>query len=260
LKRLVKDSVTAPVIARIFAETLERQSLREIVAGLNRDGILCPFAYDATRNTHRSQDGWQVATILAILRNERYTGFEQWGKFKKVEELVSPTEPALGSKTRLVKNPEAPVRSAKRAHDAIVDVSTYLAVQNELKRRSTGKPAEAGRATLRKTAPYPFRGLVVCVSCGRKMWPEWSGKKADIRDEVTQPVRVRYRCRLRDLAPDSEKAKGHPVSADVQQSVLLERVSVWLEHLFAPENRDTTVEALVGSLAEAPTSLPAIRR
>jgi DNA invertase Pin-like site-specific DNA recombinase len=264
MKRLVKDPVTAPVVARIFQETIDRKTLREIVTGLNRDGVLCPSAYDPTRNTHRSKDGWQVGTVRAILDNVRYTGYEQWGKFKKVEELVSPTEPALGTKTRLVKNPDAPVRSAKPAHDPIVDVHTFLAAHNEMKRRSTGKatvnPNAPVRATVRTTADYPLRGLVYCASCGRKMSPDWYGKKRDTTDHEGKPLQVRYRCRRKDLVEGSERWQDHPNDVTVQQSLLLENVQEWLGALFAQDHRDTTVQALVGALDEAPTSITAIRR
>lgn len=257
LKRLVKDPVTAPVVERIFAEAIDRRSLREIVSGLNRDGILCPSAYDPARNSHRSQDGWQVGTVRAIIDNLRYTGYEQWGKFKKQEELVSPDNPSLGHNTRLVRNPDAPQRSAKPAHEPIVDVRTWRAAQDEMARRTTGKPTENTRASIRKTAPYPLRGLVYCASCGRRMSPEWDGKKRDAPDK---PIHVRYRCRRKKLVENSQKWEGHPEAAEVQQAVLLENVQEWLGGLFAPEHRDTTVESLVGALDETPTSIPAIRR
>lgn len=258
LKRLEKDPVTAPVVARIFAEAMDRKSLREIVTGLNRDGILCPSAYDPARNTHRLKDGWQVSTVRAILENERYTGYEQWGKAKKHEELVSPEQPALGKRTRFVKNPDGPVRSAQRAHDPIVNVQTFLAVQNEMKRRSTNADTTKGpRASVKVTAPYPLRGLIYCGSCGRKMSPDWYRKANDLAD---RPVHVRYRCRRRELVEGSDKWEGHPTTVTVQQDVLLENLQEWLSTLFQPEHRDTTVDALVGALGDAPTSLSDVRR
>jgi site-specific DNA recombinase len=63
---------------------------------LNTDGIPCPSAADPNRNSHRRQDGWQVATISTILRNVTYTGFRVWGAVRKVERLVDPDTPALG--------------------------------------------------------------------------------------------------------------------------------------------------------------------
>jgi site-specific DNA recombinase len=78
--RLVPDPTTAAVVRRIFAAYLGGKSVRTIVCELNTDGIPCPSATDPNRNSHRRQDGWQVATISTILRNVTYSGFRVWGR------------------------------------------------------------------------------------------------------------------------------------------------------------------------------------
>lgn len=58
-------------------------------------------AHDPARNMHRSQAGWQAATVHTILKNGRYTGYEFWGRFEKSEELYQLDDPSFGYRTRL---------------------------------------------------------------------------------------------------------------------------------------------------------------
>ncbi len=97
LKRLVLDEPAAGVVRRIFDEWLNGCSLREIAHRLNAEGIECPSARDRARNPHRAADGWQTTTVATILENPRYTGYEAWGKFRKVEILVDPDDPSWGT-------------------------------------------------------------------------------------------------------------------------------------------------------------------
>lgn len=265
LKRLEVDPVSAPVVRRIFDEIVGGKSLRTVAADLNREGILCPSAYDPARNRHRNADGWQQATVRAILENPRYTGYEVWGRAKKVEILLDETDPSWGYKTRFVRNPEPPVRSAKPAHEAIVSVVVWQEAQAVLRGRSAGGLAVmAKQPRNRPTAtPRALKGIVHCAHCGRKMWGEGTkrpsraqppredgrprrGRKATATEDMT--VQVRYRCRRRDLVEGSERWEGHPETVTIGQAVLLERVIEWLGTLFDADHRDATIDALTAGL------------
>jgi site-specific DNA recombinase len=59
----------APIVARMFKEVLEGKGLKEVVKGLNRDGIASPRG-----------KGWIKTAVHRILTNEVYTGTLLWGK------------------------------------------------------------------------------------------------------------------------------------------------------------------------------------
>jgi site-specific DNA recombinase len=59
----------ASIVARIFKEVLEGKGLKEVVKGLNSEGIAGPRG-----------KGWGKTTVHKILTNEVYTGTLLWGK------------------------------------------------------------------------------------------------------------------------------------------------------------------------------------
>jgi len=59
----------APIVARMFKEVLEGKGLKEVVKGLNGDGIASPRG-----------KGWIKTAVHRILTNEVYTGTLLWGK------------------------------------------------------------------------------------------------------------------------------------------------------------------------------------
>ncbi|MEU4746054.1 recombinase family protein, partial [Actinosynnema sp. NPDC023658] len=98
--------------------------------------------------------------------------------------------------------------------------------------KDSGQTERAERPTKR---PYLFRGIVRCTACGRKM-------------EASPRVRgVYYRCPARTLAPGSPALATHPPTVYLREDILQEAVNGWLGLLFAPENGDRTVAALVES-------------
>jgi site-specific DNA recombinase len=105
LRRLEPDPLSAPVVQRIFAEYLSGRGLYAIAEGLTRDGIPCPSAHDATRNSHREGVAWAKSAVRAILRNPRYTGHQVWNKQRKQETLLDVEDVALGYETRMRWNP-----------------------------------------------------------------------------------------------------------------------------------------------------------
>ena len=230
--RLVPDPTTAPVVRRIFSAYLAGKSVRAIVRELNSDGIPCPSAADPSRNSHRRQDGWQVATISTLLRNITYTGFRVWGSVRKVERLVDPDRPALGHhylRERLAEMPA--VRSETPTHEPIVTLQTFVQVSTLLAARATGGRRSLGKLSKDRPPSHPIalKGLVHC-RCGRRM-------EADRRRWG-----VRLRCRTRDLVPGAAHLHdGEPV---VNADAITSELNRWLGQLFDADHLDATIAAL----------------
>lgn len=248
LKRLESDPAASPIVQRIFSEVLEGRSLRQIARSLNTEGVPCPSAHDPNRNTHRPQNGWQVSSLRAIIANQRYTGFATFGAFKKSETLLDPTDPSWGSKTRMVRNDAPLIRSNERAHEALVSVAEWQRAQQILSRRSAGGLAQMAareRTATQSKAFYALKGMIRCAACGRKLQADRYNRGSD---DPLRPRFVRYRCRSRDLLEGSNTAHNHPAGVELKQAELLELLSGWLGTLFAPENRESTTNALIAGL------------
>jgi hypothetical protein len=239
LRLLSIDEPSADVVRRIFAEYLDGAGDRAIANGLNRDTIPCPSARRPDQNRHRLADGWQGSTVRATLENPRYTGYAVFGRWTKQEMLLDPDDVAAGHVVRFRRSqPDRVVRSRKPAHPAIVTVETFT--QAQLLRRSKGvgglrtarKSERRGRPTTRL---YLFRGLIRCEVCKRKM--EASPRKHAMY----------YRCPARTLAPGSPALASHPPAVYLREDPVREAVNDWLGGLFARENVDRTVAALIAS-------------
>jgi DNA invertase Pin-like site-specific DNA recombinase len=239
LRLLAIDEPVAEVVRRIFAEYLDGAGDRAIANGLNRDAIPCPSALRPEQNRHRLADGWQGSTVRAILENPRYTGYAVFGRWTKQEVLLNPDDVAAGHVVRFRRSePSRVVRSRMPAHPAIVTVETFTEAQ--LLRRSKGagglrtarKSERGGRPTVRS---YLFRGRIRCAVCQRKM--EASPRKHGMY----------YRCPARTLAPGSPALASHPPAVYLREDPVRDAVNGWLGGLFARENVDRTVAALVGS-------------
>lgn len=242
LRLLAIDEAAAEVVRRIFAEYIDGVGDRAIATGLNRDGIPCPSALRPEQNRHRLADGWQGSTVRAILENPRYTGYAVFGRWTKHEVLLDPDDVAAGYVVRF-RRAEANrvVRSRTPAHPAIVSVETFT--QAQLLRRSKGagglrtarKSERSARPTVR---PYLFRGRIRCAICQRKM--EASPRKHGMY----------YRCPARTLAPGSPVVESHPPAVYLREDPVRDGVNGWIGQLFARENVDSTVAALLCSQDE----------
>ncbi|WP_205717907.1 recombinase family protein [Actinomadura soli] len=167
--RLELDPQAAPIVEQIFALRLAGYGARRIAGVLDADRIPCPSAHDPARNRHRAGAGWTVGTVLALLRNPRYTGFEVWNKQSKVEVLIDPHNVGLGTRTVMRWNPHAAwVPSQRQVHPAIVSVDDF-------------QHAQRTRALRRVHRTYLLRGLLRCALCGRRMEGAWNNGRANYR-------------------------------------------------------------------------------
>ena len=131
----------AEVVRRIYREYLEGLGAIAIMKGLNDDGIRT-----------RTGKPWRIGGVLKILKNYNYTGNLLLQKTYSENHLT---------KRKMINCGEQPQYHAEGAHDAIVDLATWEAAQDEIARR-----AEQYTPT-KKASSYPFTGLIVCATCGK---------------------------------------------------------------------------------------------
>ncbi|WP_107341094.1 recombinase family protein [Agrobacterium pusense] len=157
----------ADVVRRIYRETIEGKTSREIAAGLNRDKILPP------RGTQ-----WNASTIngsaqrgYGIVRNPLYAGEIVWNRVHMVR------DPETGKRISRP-NPESEYKRASAPHLAIVDRETYdraLALLEGKSRRGQG-----GSNT--RSPKRLLSGILRCGHCGGGMSiHDHSGKSVRIR-------------------------------------------------------------------------------
>ena len=132
----------AEIIKRIFREYLDGLGATAIMKGLNEDGILT-----------RTGKPWRTEGVLKILRNYNYTGNLILQKTYRENHLT---------KRKMKNNGEKPQYHAVGTHEAIIDIATFEAVQEEIARRTE---RYLGKKTT--VATYPFTGLIVCDGCGK---------------------------------------------------------------------------------------------
>ena len=133
----------AEIVKRIFREYLEGLGATAIMKGLNEDGIRT-----------RVSKAWRTEGVLQILRNYNYTGNLILQKTYRENHLT---------KRKMINCGEQPQYHAEGAHEAIIDLATWEAVQDEMNRR-----AEYYAPSKQAPASYPFTGLIRCSVCGKK--------------------------------------------------------------------------------------------
>jgi DNA invertase Pin-like site-specific DNA recombinase len=139
---LEPDPERAPTVEGIFSEfVFGGKGIRAIADDLNRESVASPRG-----------DGWKASSILSILDNPKYTGYQVWNRHRR----------KTGG-NRL--NPEEEwVWSDRPAHPPIISLEVWRAAWD--KRRT---PATDWRRRPRSgEAARPLRGLVLCP-CGRRM-------------------------------------------------------------------------------------------
>lgn len=130
------------IVRRIFDEYLSGLGLTTIAKRLNADGIPTRFG-----------NAWGKSSVLAVLRNYAYTGNLLLQTSRRTDYLTKRDVPNNG---------ELPQYHVENSHEAIIDVDTYLTVQNEIRRRAE-KHTHAGE----RKRTYPFTGLIECGCCGK---------------------------------------------------------------------------------------------
>ncbi|WP_372666418.1 recombinase family protein [Amycolatopsis kentuckyensis] len=159
LHRLEPDPTTAPWVRWIFQQRATGRSVAGIARELNDRGVPCPSNADRHRNRHRTKHEWIVRTMVGILENPRYTRRQVWNRHG-----ARTTGPAHhGVPTRPSAAPGW-AKSDKVTHQALVDETTFLAVQG----MRSARPTQHGH-----TRTYVLAGLVQCQVCGRRLDSHW---------------------------------------------------------------------------------------
>ena len=185
--RLVIAPEEAAIVRRIFEEYAAGRSYRQIIAGLNAEGL----------TTKRGRP-FGTNSIHEMLRNEKYTGVLIYGGKPYRED---------GTRNTHAQTAEGAIR-IEGAVPAIVDRELFDRVQAKM---DENRHAQQGRPP--KNLPYPLKGKVFCACCGSAMvvalskgnyyYYRCSGKKRRHSDCPNTPIRVD---KLEQLAADHVRA------------------------------------------------------
>ena len=139
---LVVEPTEAEIVCRIFTEYLGGSGMTAIAKRLNADGIPTRFGND-----------WGKTSVGKVLQNYAYTGNLLLQKYRRMDHLTKRDEPNNG---------ELPKYHITDAHEAIISLRSFNAVQEEMKRRAE-KHTHPGV----KHKEYPFSGKITCAGCGK---------------------------------------------------------------------------------------------
>ena len=132
----------AAVVRRIFDDYLSGMGYQTIAKKLNEDGI--PSSWGSK---------WLDSAVQKILCNYTYTGNLLLQTTFRENHIT---------KKQLANKGEMPMYHAEDAHEAIVSMETFQAVQAEKARRAARFLKKE-----RPKSPYPFTSLLRCDNCGK---------------------------------------------------------------------------------------------
>ena len=149
--RLVVCEEEAVVVRRIFAEYAGGSSYKQIIDGLNADGI---------RTKHGNAFGSN--SLHDLLHNEKYIGILTYGQLSYREDGTRNTHSAEGKNAIRIEN----------AVPAIIERDLFQTVQD---RMAKNKHQQGGRPP--KNREYPMKGKVYCAECKASMTISTSQQK-----------------------------------------------------------------------------------
>ncbi len=233
LRTLEIDPETAQNVRRIFELFDEGIGYRSIANILEREGHPSPGEVGPTRHP-RSAGVWGGSAVRSILTNPRYLGHQVVGRQRRRDELVDPTDPAVGTTSRQHwQMPEEWVVSDEQTWPAIVDRDLWERVNARIK-NTRGPERRRPRA---EPGKYVLAGLVRCATCDRSMHGN------------TLKNKPYYRCNTQ-RADYAET--GHPKTTAIREERILEAVDQWLGQLTDPAHRQDAVAAILSADAAKP--------
>lgn len=139
----------ADIIKRIFNMYLDGMSLVDIAKRLETDNVPTKFG----------KTNWNRASILSILKNEKYVGDVLLQKTYTIDCI---------SHKAVKNNGERPKYLVSNAHIPIIDRETYNLVQQELARRSSKRKKSDKTKTEqgKYSSKYALTEIMVCDECG----------------------------------------------------------------------------------------------
>ena len=141
----VVDDTQAPIVERIYRESLAGRGHKLIAHGLNNDGVPAPSA------GRRGSGSWAPGAVRSILLNPRYRGIYTHGRIKKVRQ---------GGGTVRLKADPTEIIVVEIPEWRIVDDATWFAVNAKFTTR------EAIARSGRPAAKYALTGIARCGTCG----------------------------------------------------------------------------------------------
>lgn len=178
----------AAIVRRIFQEYASGRSYREIISGLNADGL----------KTKRG-NAFGSNSLHDLLHNEKYIGTLVYGQSPYREDGTRNTHSKDGANTIRIEN----------AIPAIIDKDLFEAVQ---KRMAQNKRQQGGRPP--KNREYPLRSKVFCGECKSAMTITTSQQKYNY-----------YRCTGKKRLHNCDAA---PISADHLEKKVIETMRMVL--------------------------------
>ena len=138
----VIDPKEAETVRFIFENYLQGDGCEAIAQKLNERNLLS-----------RRNKKWGQTGVMRILRNYSYTGNLLLQQTFSENHLT---------KQRQRNNGEFPMYHIQNAHESIIPLEQFNAVQEEIQRRS-----EKHYTPHRNKGKYPFSGFLVCAGCGK---------------------------------------------------------------------------------------------
>ena len=222
---IIPDPEAAEVVQQIFRWSLEGHGRQNIAWLLNRQGIPNPTRYKAERGwscNHPIKNDfglWNKVTVGRILTNEMYTGVMIQGRRRKV---------SYKSKV-IIDTPESEWYRVEGTHEAIIDRTTFEAVQRGLKLRT--RTDGTGETHL-------LAGLVKCADCGSTMSKCSNGSRSYLR------------CKLYADRSGKRLCTRHSVRLDQLIDLISERIRYYVQTYYRLDpndirpQKDTRREAL----------------
>ena len=132
----------AALVRRIYNEYLAGDGYQAVAKRLTEEGVPSRFG-----------GKWNQSVVSKILSNYTYTGNLLLQKTFRENHITKKT---------VINHGELPKYHAEDAHDAIISIETFHAVQTEKARRA----AQFNKKPAPRTT-YPFTSLLVCDICGK---------------------------------------------------------------------------------------------
>lgn len=166
INHLIADPESAKTVRRIFLMAVSGMGSIEITRTLNAENVLTPMMHKLNIGTNQpfmtciNEDNfWMQSAVARILRDERYTGKNIYGK--RTRDIIGNSHTIQTSRDSWVVVGES--------HDAIITQEEYAKAQNALRKYH--------ELHCTPKSNHPLRGKLVCGVCGHIMCRS-NGKEA----------------------------------------------------------------------------------
>jgi site-specific DNA recombinase len=225
---LVLDPPRDRAIADIFTwRTVDKLGVNTIVHRLNADLSAYP-----------KPGGWTVSTVTAILANPKYTGYQVFGRRRRIPG---------GRRRRFRPAPQTDwLWSPQPVHPAIITRQVWEAAQQAGAEHASASDDTDGSAQPNARRTYVLRSRIRHRDCNRRM------KGNPTYPYPGHPATVYYTCTHDPANPRHAAARpDHPRTVKVREDALLEVIAQFLDQrVFGPDRAAHLAATLPANLAE----------